>query len=110
MDDLSYLSATEARRLFMSRQLSPVELMNAVIDRAEKVEPSINAFADKHYDSALAAARSAEAAFAKRDAAPRPLEGIPVAVKEEAPIAGQKWTQGSLALKDEVADHTAVFV
>src|SRR6185437_10572325 len=33
-----------------------------------------------------------------------------VAVKEEAPITGQKYTLGSLALKDDIADHTAVFV
>ena len=109
MDDLCYLSATEARRLFRSRKLSPVELMKAVIDQAEKVEPSINAFADRHYDSALAAARTAEKVFTSASGSPRDLEGIPVAVKEEAPIAGQKNTLGSLALKDEVADHTAVF-
>ena len=110
MDDLCYLSAVEARQLFRSRKLSPVELMQAVIGQAEKVEPSVNAFADTHYETALDAARAAEAAFASRSSAPRDLEGIPVAVKEEAPIAGQKNTLGSLALKDEVADHTAVFV
>src|SRR5262249_60735893 len=40
----------------------------------------------------------------------RPLEGLPVAVKEEAPIAGQRCTQGSLPLRHEVADETAVVV
>ena len=109
MDDLCYLPATEARRLFRSRKLSPVELMQAVIDQAEKVEPSINAFADKHYEAALASARAAEAVFMSSSGSPRELEGIPVAVKEEAEIAGQKNTLGSLALKDNVAGHTAVF-
>ena len=47
MDELCYLSATEARRLFKSKKLSPVELLQAVIDQAGKVEPSINAFAEK---------------------------------------------------------------
>src|SRR6202011_5464852 len=108
--DLCYLSATEALRMFRSKQLSPVELMEAVIARAGEVEPSINAFADMRYDSALEQARAAEAAYAKREATPRALEGIPVAVKEEAAIKGQKNTLGSLALKDAVADHTAVFV
>ena len=110
MDDLCYLSASEARRLFRSRKLSPVELMQAVIDQADKVEPSINAFAETHYDAALASARAAEAVFMSSSGSARELEGIPVAVKEEAPIAGQKNTLGCLALKDEVADHTAVFV
>ena len=109
MEDLCYLSATEARRQFKARKLSPVELMKAVIDQAQRVEPSINAFAETHYEAALDQARAAEAAYARRDAAPRALEGVPVAVKEEAPIKGHKYTLGSLALKDEIADHTAVF-
>ena len=44
MHDLVYLSATEALRLFRSRELSPVELMTAIIDHSETVEPKINAF------------------------------------------------------------------
>ena len=50
MDDLHYLSATEAISKFRAKTLSPVELMKAVIERAEKVEPAINAFADTHYE------------------------------------------------------------
>jgi aspartyl-tRNA(Asn)/glutamyl-tRNA(Gln) amidotransferase subunit A len=110
MSDLHYLSATEAVRLFRTRKLSPVELMRAVIERAEKVEPAINAFAETRYDEALEAARAAEVRYAPGGERPRPLEGLPVAVKEEAPIAGQKNTFGCLPLRDAVADHTAVFV
>ena len=109
MNDLHYLNATEALRSFRARELSPVELVQAVIDRAEKVEPTINAFAQTLNDEALEQARGAEARYAGIGEAPRPLEGIPVAVKEEAPIAGQKNTLGSLPLRDVVADHTAVF-
>jgi Asp-tRNA(Asn)/Glu-tRNA(Gln) amidotransferase A subunit family amidase len=109
VNDLHYLSATEALRRFRSRELSPVELVQAVIDRAEKVEPTINAFAQTFYERALAQARGAEARYAGSAEPPRPLEGLPVAVKEEAPIAGEKNTFGSLPLRDEVADHTAVF-
>jgi Asp-tRNA(Asn)/Glu-tRNA(Gln) amidotransferase A subunit family amidase len=108
--DLHYVSATEALRMFRSKELSPVELMKAVIERAEKVEPKINAFADTHYESALLQTKAAEASYAGKGESPRPLEGLPVAVKEEASIAGQKNTLGSLALKDVVADHTSVFV
>src|SRR4030081_363740 len=110
MDDLHYLSATDALRMFRSRELSPVELVTAVIAQAEKVEPKINAFADKHYESALEEARAAEARYSNRGDGARPLDGLPVAVKEEAAIKGQKNTLGSLALKDVVADHTSVFV
>src|ERR1700721_546595 len=41
---------------------------------------------------------------------PRPLDGLPVAVKEEAEIAGQRNTLGSLPLRDVVAEHTTAFV
>ena len=65
--DLCYLSAGEAMRLFRARKLSPVELLQALIDRAEAVEPKINAFAFTYYDEVLEKARKAEAKFAKTD-------------------------------------------
>ena len=110
MTDLCYLSAADALRLFRSGELSPVELAEAVIARAEAVEPAINAFAATHYEQALDQARAAEARYAGRGEPPRPLEGLLIAVKEEAPIAGQLNTLGSLPLRDVVAGQTAVFV
>ena len=110
MSDLHYLSASEALRLFRTRELSPVELLTAVIARAEAVEPVINAFAETRYDEALELARAAQERYAGTGPPPRPLDGLPVAVKEEAPIAGQKNTLGSLPLRETVADHTAAFV
>ncbi len=110
MTDLCYLPAVSALQLFRSRELSPVELTQAVIARAEAVEPDINAFAATFYEQALDRARAAEARYAGRHEPPRPLEGLLVAVKEEAPIAGQLNTLGSLPLRDTVAGQTAVFV
>jgi aspartyl-tRNA(Asn)/glutamyl-tRNA(Gln) amidotransferase subunit A len=108
--DLCYLSAADALRLFRTRELSPVQLAEAVIARAEAVEPTVNAFAETFYEHAVAQARVAEARYAGSGDAPGPLEGLLVAVKEEAPIAGQRNTLGSLPLRDVVADETAVFV
>jgi aspartyl-tRNA(Asn)/glutamyl-tRNA(Gln) amidotransferase subunit A len=108
--ELCYLQATTALRLFRSGELSPVELTEAVIARAEAVEPVINAFAATFYEQALGQARAAGARYAGRGEPPRPLEGLLVAVKEEAPIAGQLNTLGSLPLRDVVASQTAVFV
>jgi Asp-tRNA(Asn)/Glu-tRNA(Gln) amidotransferase A subunit family amidase len=105
-DDLCYLSAMEALGRFKARTLSPVELMRAVIARAEKVEPKINAFPIKHYDRALDQAKAAEARYMKSDGRLRPLEGLPVAIKDEAFVKGERVTFGSLIYKDFVADAT----
>ena len=110
MSDLHYLPATQALQEFRARELSPVELVTAVIERAEAVEPVINAFAETFFDQALEQARAAEARYAGQGGAPRPLEGLPVAVKEEAEITGQHNTLGSLPLRENIADKTNAFV
>jgi aspartyl-tRNA(Asn)/glutamyl-tRNA(Gln) amidotransferase subunit A len=110
MSDLHYLSAADALTMFRSKELSPVELVGAVIERAEAVEPTINAFAQTFYSEALQAAKAAEARYAGSGEQARPLDGLPVAVKEEAPIAGHKNTLGSLTMRDVVAKETAPFV
>jgi aspartyl-tRNA(Asn)/glutamyl-tRNA(Gln) amidotransferase subunit A len=107
MTDLHALSATAALELFRSRKLSPVELMDAVIARAEEVEPKINAFSFTFFDEAREAAREAERRYMGKGADPRPAEGIPLGIKEEMPVAGQPVTSGSLVYKDEIADHTS---
>jgi Asp-tRNA(Asn)/Glu-tRNA(Gln) amidotransferase A subunit family amidase len=104
--DLCYLSASDALRLFRARKLSPVEFLKAQIERAEKVEPKINAFAFTYYEEALEQARKAEEAFGKAGTRIRALEGLPVAVKDEMDIKGQPMTNGSLYLKDNISTET----
>ena len=106
--DLCYLSASEAIDLFKERTLSPVELLEALIARAETVEPKINAFADTYFEEALDKARKAEARYMKTDGRLRSLEGIPIAVKDESPLKGKRTTQGSLIFKDHVDTETSV--
>ncbi len=59
-DDIYYLTATEALKLFSKRELSPVELLEAQIRRAAQVEPTINAFSDTYFEEAREQAKSAE--------------------------------------------------
>lgn len=99
--ELCYLDATTALDRFRDRSLSPVELMQAVIDRAGAVEPAINAFSSTWFDPALAAARRAEARYGKSAARLRPLEGLPVAIKDEASVRGQPTTNGCLLWRDQ---------
>ncbi|WP_406640294.1 amidase [Amycolatopsis sp. WGS_07] len=107
MTPLHYLPAVEALRLFRTRQLSPVELMRAVVERAEQVEPDVNAFAEQMFDQALRAAAVAEKQYAP-GGRPRPLEGLPVAAKEEQPLAGYPVTDGTLLRPPRLAQETAI--
>jgi Asp-tRNA(Asn)/Glu-tRNA(Gln) amidotransferase A subunit family amidase len=106
MNDLAYISAGEALDRFRSRDLSPVELMTAVIERSQEVEPRVNAFADEYFEEALELAADAEAAYAP-GGSPRPLEGIPLAVKDDTALVGKRSTAGSLLLRDHVDTYTA---
>jgi Asp-tRNA(Asn)/Glu-tRNA(Gln) amidotransferase A subunit family amidase len=104
--DLCYMPATEALNLFARKKLSPVELMRAVIDRAEATRDKVNAFTNTHYDEAMALAKKAEAKYAKGRKT-GPLEGLPVAIKDESYIAGKPTSNASLILKDFVAEKTS---
>jgi aspartyl-tRNA(Asn)/glutamyl-tRNA(Gln) amidotransferase subunit A len=109
MTALHELSATEALARFRSRELSPVELLKAALARADALEPTVNALPCRYDEQALEQARAAEQRYAAGGDPSRPLDGLPVAVKEEAPIAGLSWTEGSLLHEDRVADATAAF-
>lgn len=107
MTELHYLSAVEALAHFRDRTLSPVELLDAVIARAAAVEPTVNAFSEERFDEARTAAKDAEATYVRRAGDARPLEGIPVALKDEVPVEGWSWSSGCFSLRDEVAPTTA---
>ncbi len=96
---LEYLTAREAIELFAARRLSPVELMRALLDRAARLSGPINATTAIHAEAALAQAREAESRY--QAGTQRPLEGVPVAIKEETSVAGWRRTIGSW-LHDEV--------
>ena len=70
--ELAYLSGTEQLRLFASRSISPVEVLQAQIARAEIIEPQINAFSQTLYELALVAALAAEQRY--REGRQRQLE------------------------------------
>jgi Asp-tRNA(Asn)/Glu-tRNA(Gln) amidotransferase A subunit family amidase len=108
--DLCYLSASEAIRRFKQRTLSPVELLNAQIQRAQDVEPKFNHFTLRHFERALSQAKQAEKRYAKKSARLRPLEGITVAIKDENAIKDEVTTSGSLIYKDNIATSTSLSV
>ena len=106
-DEIYYLPATELIRRYQAGSLSPVEVVEACLARADAVEPEINAFTHRFDEAALEQARAAERRYA-RGQRTRRLEGIPVAVKDETLIRDMPCTSGSLLRRDHVADRTSI--
>ena len=104
MDDLCYLSAAEALHRFRTRTLSPVEFLDALIDRIGMTNPAVNAVADELFEQARRQAKAAANRYASRTGDVSPLEGLPVAAKAEQPIEGRSWPDGSLAYAGRIAD------
>ena len=100
------MPASEALRLFKAKKLSPVDLMQATIDRAEATKATINCFTFEHFDEAMALARKAEAKYAK-GAKTGALEGLPIGIKDESYIKGKPTSHGSLLSRDAVGGHTS---
>ncbi len=102
--DLHYLSATDALDLFRRRALSPLELLDAVLTRTEAVGDSVNALTEQMVEEARTAAAESEQRYSRGDL--RPLEGLPLLLKEEQPIKGRSLEEGSLLMKGEIAEVT----
>lgn len=99
--DLIYMSASEQLRQFRAGRISPLDVLDAQIARAETVEPKINAFAWRFFDEARDAAKAAADRYARGDA--RALEGVTLAVKDDTDVAGKVTTSGSKLFIDYVA-------
>lgn len=89
------LSVADAAEAVRSRRISPVELVDSVLERIEEVEPRLRAFTTVTADHARKAARKAEAEIAG-GAPPRgPLHGIPAGLKDLIDVAGVATTASS---------------
>jgi aspartyl-tRNA(Asn)/glutamyl-tRNA(Gln) amidotransferase subunit A len=106
--DLVWKSATELARLIAARDVSPVEVVQAYLDRIEARDGRLRAFITVTADAARAAARAAEAQVIS--GAPRgPLCGVPIALKDLVSTRGVRTTGGSRILADnEPAEDATV--
>ena len=109
MTDLLHRPLTEITRLLARGQLSPVELMQATLDRIEATRERLNAFTTlRDGDDLLADARAAAQRLAR--GAARPLEGVPLGVKDLEDAEGLVTSQGSVPFKDNVARRDSLQV
>jgi aspartyl-tRNA(Asn)/glutamyl-tRNA(Gln) amidotransferase subunit A len=105
--DLTRLPASDLRTRIAAKEISPVELTDAVLARAEKLQPVLNCFVTLVPEQARAAARDAEAAVTKGEKLGL-LHGIPFAAKDLVNTAGVRTTFGSLLHEDNVPKDDAV--
>jgi aspartyl-tRNA(Asn)/glutamyl-tRNA(Gln) amidotransferase subunit A len=109
MTDLHWLSVAKMAEAIAAKELSPVELMQALLARVEKLDPRLNAFIKIDGDQALAAAQAAETEI--MDGRRRgPLHGVPVGIKDIIDVAGLPTTCHSKVLEGNMATDTAVCV
>jgi len=109
MTDLLRRPLTEQIDALARKEISPVELMEATLARIDATRESPNAFvALRDRDALLADAREAESRIAAGRG--RPLEGIPLGVKDLEDAEGLVTSMGSIPWKDNVAERDSVQV
>src|SRR5262252_2832396 len=108
-EELGFLTIAEAARRIERKELSPVELTNTLIRRAEALDPQINAYLLLTAERALDQAKSAEREI-MAGACRGPMHGIPFGLKDIYATAGIRTTGHSMICLDTVpsADATTV--
>jgi aspartyl-tRNA(Asn)/glutamyl-tRNA(Gln) amidotransferase subunit A len=102
---IAYLGAGELAARIRQRELSPVEVVAALRERAERLNPTLNALVTP-MPGAEERARAAEDAVARGDEL-GPLHGVPFTIKDSFDTAGVRTTRGSRLFADHVPDEDA---
>lgn len=108
-DALCWTPAIELARMVRTRQVSPLELTDAVLERIDRLNPRLNAYCTIVADQARQAAREAEAAVMRKDAL-GPLHGVPYSLKDLTPTRGIRTTMGSRIFEHHVPEEDAALV
>src|SRR5512147_1566641 len=106
---LAFGTITELAPRLRKKEISPVEVTEAVLDRITAVEGRVKAYITVTADEARRAAKAAEMAILAGSYL-GPLHGIPVAVKDLYYTRGIKTTAGSKILESFVPDYDAAVV
>lgn len=106
--EIVYSDATKLAELIRTKEVSPVEVVQAHLDRIEAVDPKINAIVTVA-DGALEAARTAEKAVIDGEEL-GPLHGVPFSVKDSIDTAGVATQRGSPIFRGRVPETDATSV
>jgi aspartyl-tRNA(Asn)/glutamyl-tRNA(Gln) amidotransferase subunit A len=107
-NELIYSDATRLAELIRTREVSPVEVMKAHLDRIDAVNPRVNAIVTIA-DDALQSASKAEAAVQRGDKL-GPLHGVPFTVKDSIDTANVLTQRGSPIFKGRMPETDATSV
>jgi Asp-tRNA(Asn)/Glu-tRNA(Gln) amidotransferase A subunit family amidase len=107
--ELEWTSATELAKLIRRGKLSPVELVDALLARIERVNPSVNAYCTVSAEHARARAKEAEAALRSGDDLGL-LHGVPYSLKDLTPTKGIRTTMGSKIFEHHVPEADGLLV
>jgi len=102
-------SATSLAAAIRRRDISPVEVVDAYLDRIDEANPLINAIVWRNDDDVRAAAREAERALLAGEPV-GPFHGVPIPVKDLSDVAGQPNTHSSLAIEATPRTSTSLSV
>jgi aspartyl-tRNA(Asn)/glutamyl-tRNA(Gln) amidotransferase subunit A len=102
--DISNLTIRHLSKLIASREVSCLEVVNATIERIEKLNPKLNAFITILSESARREAKHADSLI-KEGKYLGPLHGIPISFKDLIYVKGVRSTSGSKILADFVPDY-----
>jgi Asp-tRNA(Asn)/Glu-tRNA(Gln) amidotransferase A subunit family amidase len=92
--ELCYMPALELVAAIKARKVSPVEVVEAVLARIERLNPTLNAYCTLTAEAARTAAKEAEAAVMRGDPLGT-LHGLPVSIKDLVATKGVRTTYGS---------------
>jgi aspartyl-tRNA(Asn)/glutamyl-tRNA(Gln) amidotransferase subunit A len=105
MSELHWMAANAAAAAIANGEMSPVELVEALFDRIERLNPRLNAFLHVDAEAALKEARATEAEAAQGRLRGT-LHGVPVGIKDIIDVSGLPTTCHSKILENDVAART----
>ena len=105
--EICYMSVIEMTEAIKSKRLSPVEIMDAILSRIERLNSKVNAYCTLVAESARKQAREAET-MVMRGEKLGPLHGIPVSIKDLTFTRGIRTTFGSKIYENFVPQQDAI--
>ena len=108
-EDLLELTIAELAPKIRAKEVSPVEVTEAALTKASRLQPALNSFITLLHEQAMSAAKEQEEALGRGEYL-GPLQGIPIGIKDNLATAGIRTTLGSKVLAEHIPEEDAYVV